>query len=343
MLAQDDYSATAPMKDFETRWRELSRGLHTRLVSRGVPRWVADDIVQETGFRLFRMWDRVDHNGAVWGLAITIANNLLWDQRNRGSAREMVGEIPDAPAPHDVETIGLARLELMKAQRLMAELSPQHRSVLLAEIGEGGTPASTSPDALKMIRMRARRRLGALMEHASSFGFVCWFGGRELARRSSDFLRRHGVTVEAQAAATTTASFIVAFAIATSTMPSPAAAAPGGSSISRSQMLAAAAEHMAEPTVTLEREAGDASRGAPKAPEPGPGSDDGYIVTFGDEDGPAHGDAGVGVEDDEDGFQPSAPECESGADPDEYEVHARCSIETPGGTVSGGGGVDINP
>ena len=97
---------------FETEWPDLSRKLQARLSRRGLSSWVIDDIVQETGLRLFRKWDDVDPNRSVWGLALTIANNLLWESMRRKSASEVIGEVPEHAADLDVERSSFARMRL---------------------------------------------------------------------------------------------------------------------------------------------------------------------------------------------------------------------------------------
>ena len=147
---------------FEEWWAELAEAVRAWLLRRRVPPHLVDDIVQETGLRLFKMWDEIDAMRSPRGLAFTIASNLLWDERNRRSSREIVGDVPEQSC-EDVERAGIARLELARVKRAMGGLNPQQRAVLLAEIGDGVVPTASS-DAVKMMRMRARRRLTALLE-----------------------------------------------------------------------------------------------------------------------------------------------------------------------------------
>jgi DNA-directed RNA polymerase specialized sigma24 family protein len=157
---------------FEEWWAELAEAVRAWLLRRRCPVHLVDDIVQETGLRLFKMWDEIDAMRSPRGLAFTIASNLLWDERNRRSAREVVGDVPEQ-SREDVERAGIARLELARVRRAMGRLNPQQRAVLLAEIGDATGPDG-SPDAVKMMRMRARKRLHALLETAPAglFAFL---------------------------------------------------------------------------------------------------------------------------------------------------------------------------
>lgn len=174
---------------FEEWWAELAEAVRAWLLRRRVPPHLVDDIVQETGLRLFKMWDEIDAMRSPRGLAFTIASNLLWDERNRRASREVVGEVPEL-SREDVERAGMARLELARVKRAMSRLNAQQRAVLLAEIGDATGP-SASPDAVKMMRMRARRRLTALLDSAPAGAIVLirmprkWLKGLRSANRSA--------------------------------------------------------------------------------------------------------------------------------------------------------------
>ena len=151
---------------FEQQWPEVAQKLQGLLAGKNVPSCKRDDIVQETGLRLFGMWEKVDRARPVWPLAVTIALNLLRDEARRHPEREVLGAIPDIPTGHDVEHEGLARIELERVQLAMAQLSPSHRDVLLNEIVPHEEIPKTARNATKMMRLRARRALTTLLETA---------------------------------------------------------------------------------------------------------------------------------------------------------------------------------
>ena len=151
---------------FEAVWPDLQRRIHRFLSSKKVPDSQREDVVQETGLRLYRMWDQVDPAGSPIGLALTIAMNIVRDNARRDSHRTVVEIEPDVPAICDVERSGLARLELSRVRRALSELTPAQRSVLLSELDRNQVPPEASPAAIKMLRMRARRNLSAILERA---------------------------------------------------------------------------------------------------------------------------------------------------------------------------------
>lgn len=176
--------------DFEQQWPDLAKRLDTMLAGKRVPAHKRDDIVQETGLRLFRMWDQVDPDRPLWALVVTIALNLLRDEARKRPEREVLGLVPDRPADQDVERAGLARLEWRRVQNAMSQLSPDHRSILMAELGDEYATSSRGPNATKMLRMRARRRLNALLDVASASGVVIAIR----VRRLFDF-ERHVIAI----------------------------------------------------------------------------------------------------------------------------------------------------
>lgn len=183
---------------FEKEWPELARRLKGSLARRRVSACLIDDIVQETGFRLFKMWDQVDPERSPWGLTLTIAKNLLWDELHRRGARELLIDPPDRATYVDVEDAGIARLELWRVGRALLKMSPAHRAVLLAELGDEKI-ISTSQAATKMMRMRARRRLTALLDTASVSALVVGVLARKWAFQFQQFVRRNSTLVESPA------------------------------------------------------------------------------------------------------------------------------------------------
>jgi DNA-directed RNA polymerase specialized sigma24 family protein len=142
------------------------------LARKKMPLAKREDVVQETGLRLLGMWDKVDSSTPPWGLVVTIALNFLRDEARRHPEREILGAVPDLPESYDVERAGLARLELRRVRAAMTKMSDAQRSVLLSELGIEGFAARRGADATKMLRLRARRKLHALLETASASGAI---------------------------------------------------------------------------------------------------------------------------------------------------------------------------
>lgn len=150
---------------FEVEWPHLARRLHSTFRHQKIPRTLTEDLVQETGLRLFEIWDRVDPERELWPLALTIALNIRRDQIRTESRRQQITD-PEELIEQNTERIALARVELSQIGDALEQLTAAQRSALLAEIGLDADPLENS-SALKMLRMRARRRLRSLLEGAS--------------------------------------------------------------------------------------------------------------------------------------------------------------------------------
>jgi DNA-directed RNA polymerase specialized sigma24 family protein len=154
-------------RDFEKQWPMLSRRVEMFLIRKGIPASRRDDILQETALRLIKVWNQIDPFRSVPALATTIALNLVRDEARRRNGAANVAELPDLPEPFDVETAGLARVELARVRIAMTQLSPAQRAALLREVGSGVLQAAPGTDAEKMLRMRARKKLALAMQRVS--------------------------------------------------------------------------------------------------------------------------------------------------------------------------------
>jgi len=174
----------ADRAEFNKQWPDLAERLRRYLARRRIPQALWDDVVQETGLRMFLYWERVDPRASLWGLTRKIAGIVLWDSYNRAVDSPEVSDLPDRAAPDDVEQAVLARVELRRIEAALAQLTPAQRAALLAEIG-GPAPEGLSGAAVKMLRMRARRRLDTILGRSQGVAFP-WRGRiRELWRRAT--------------------------------------------------------------------------------------------------------------------------------------------------------------
>ena len=303
---------------FEEWWAELADAVRAWLLRRRVPPHLVDDIVQETGLRLFKMWDEIDAMRSPRGLAFTIASNLLWDERNRRAAREVVGDVPERSC-EDVETAGIARLELARVKRAMGRLNPQQRAVLLAEIGDGEGP-NASPDAIKMMRMRARRRLTALLDTAPAGLFAYFKFPRRLLRVFRSAQRSTAIqlpTVAVFAACTTIAMIGIP-----SSQPATGISLDATTvAITSAHTAASAGTKAIDPASRSVAERRGASIRSTRAPGP---VDKHEIAVEVPEGTPAYGETTVTVESSEE-FEIQPPECS--VEPNGSEVHVRCGTQ----------------
>ena len=153
-------------------WPEIAERLDAALRRRGVPGCLRDDLIQETAARLWERWPILDTGSDVFPLAFTIARNLATDKardRARCEPREVLGNA----AWEDPLEVAAARIELRSVMRALMSLTPRYRDLLLAEAGWAGHPSDeTGSVATNMARMRARRRLRALVGRAGAM--ISW-------------------------------------------------------------------------------------------------------------------------------------------------------------------------
>jgi hypothetical protein len=147
--------------DFEALWPELQAQLTGYLLKRGVARELADEVLQDTALRLLGCWERIDHSRPLGPLAKKIAWNLLVDHHRRTPVL-LVADLPDMCSVYDIEEHRALRTRLRAAADGLRQLRDQDRAVLLAEIGVGQITGN------RMARMRARRRLKAIVDQAAS-------------------------------------------------------------------------------------------------------------------------------------------------------------------------------
>jgi DNA-directed RNA polymerase specialized sigma24 family protein len=176
---------------FEHEWPELSRRLHALLGRKKIAISSRDDLVQETGVRLYSMWERVDRGRSPWPLALTILLNLLRDEARRVRLELVSAELPERSEATDVENAGIARVELGRVGAAMLELSPSQRRALLHVIANGSNGSSAGE---KMARLRARRRLKAILERV---GLLVGLRGWRLSETLAWLFRTREVLVGA--------------------------------------------------------------------------------------------------------------------------------------------------
>lgn len=150
---------------FEDVWPGLEKQLRETLARRRVSREASEDILQETALRLLRNWSRVRPD-SVWAFALTVSLNIVRDEARKRERRDRI-VLPSAADP-DPEHEAMVRLELDRVRAALSSMNHRQREILLSEIGEGALAEASTP-ALKMARMRARRRLRALINGASGY------------------------------------------------------------------------------------------------------------------------------------------------------------------------------
>ena len=320
---------------FEEAWPELAARLGATLRRRRVSPWLTDDIVQETGLRLFKMWDSVDPDMSPWGLSLTIAKNLLWDSTHRHAARELLVDPPERTTSYDVESAGIARLELKRVARALGKMSHSYRSVLLAELG-GADIASPSPAATKMLRMRARKRLNVILESASASCLATIGAARRWAFDAQQLVRRALPAMEASASATMVAIVGAVVVIVPNTAStSPAVIEPHRSASERPMLVMAELGDERAALEANERSSASARRASGVPATRPEGEVTRHEVALGESVG---GRAGV-----ERRKQKSdelfRPQCS--VEPREDEIYFKCTIDSRGERYKVDGGVRV--
>lgn len=210
-------------RQFEHIWPALSVRLHRLLARKKVSPWLAEDLVQETGLRLIRMWPEIDQAKPLWPLTATIALNLFRDEMRRAGSNESVQPLPESPSVENVEERGMARVELRAVGGALAQMSARQRNAILADLSEEAPGPLAS--SVRMLRMRARRRLQHLMDHASVLGVAVGIQMRRAARELELIVGRVLPTdAERATAAAISLLAAVSFGVAV-TPPSPSRAA----------------------------------------------------------------------------------------------------------------------
>lgn len=155
---------------FESAWPGISGHLTRILRREGVADDVAEDVIQETAYRLWSRWAALDPSSSMLPLAVTIARNLVIDHHRR-SVRIDLGETSyEDVAPNDVEREVLAKIRLGAVHKLLRQMNPRYSKLLLAEAGylsEEGSGGST-----RTARTRARQRLRDLVEQSPNGAWI---------------------------------------------------------------------------------------------------------------------------------------------------------------------------
>lgn len=169
-----------PRFDFQRDWPETSRHVDALLVRCRVPEALRDDLVQETALRIFLLGDDVDPDRSVSALAKTIAMNLLRDHVRKEQKLVPIFDLTLAGEVQSVEREVVARDEWRRVSAAVDRLSPAQRAALLATIGLAPAPAGLSAPAIRILRMRARRRLREILDAMSRGRDACALSAREL-------------------------------------------------------------------------------------------------------------------------------------------------------------------
>ena len=160
---------------FADIWPAMSDRLRRTLTARGVPAQDRDDVIQETGLRVYRAWADIDPLRPIWPFVVTVALNVWRDllRERAGRATRSWAEDVEVRDHHDVERAVLARQELASVGAAMRVLPQEQRRLLLATDELNGVVRPLLP-AERVARMRARKQLARAVGRASAVVALIW-------------------------------------------------------------------------------------------------------------------------------------------------------------------------
>ncbi|MFG1740243.1 RNA polymerase sigma factor [Micromonospora chalcea] len=150
------------VEEFSAFYRDRSTGLATFLVSIGVPRPDAWDIMQETMQKVFRFWDRIEH---PWTWAKVTASKEYAKRLAKGAplpVEDIAERVP--PTPCD-SSLAETKYDILTA---MQKLPTRQRQVLAWSL-DGHTPAEIAehlqmtPEAVRASLYKSRKAVVELL------------------------------------------------------------------------------------------------------------------------------------------------------------------------------------
>lgn len=164
-----------PPSTFDEMWPAVSDRLRRTLAARGVPAQDRDDVIQETGLRVYRAWSGIDPLRPIWPFVVTVALNVWRDLLRERAGRPTRSWAEDAEVRdhHDVERAVLARQELASVGAAMRVLPQEQRRLLLATDELSRVVRPLRP-AERVARMRVRKQLARAVGRASAVVALIW-------------------------------------------------------------------------------------------------------------------------------------------------------------------------
>lgn len=198
--------------DLERDWPAVSARVSAKLAAYKVPVALRDDLVQETGLRLLELGDKLDPSRSIVALASAIAMNLLRDHLRRERRLAPILDVDAVLDSADVESEVIARDEWRRVSAAIDRLGPEQRAALLAEIGAALAPAGRSTTAVRMLRMRGRKQLHALLDEISRARAVMGMTFKDACDRVAARLTRVTPSLRGEEVAQAGGAAIVLFA-----------------------------------------------------------------------------------------------------------------------------------
>lgn len=168
--ATADHALMMGEEAFRAFYELTARALWAYLSRISGDRRLADDLLQESYYRLLRssvVFDSDDHRR---NYLYRIATNLVRDHQRRAVPAASVIEVDQAPGPGGAREAEFRAAQRLDITRAMSQLKPRERSLLWLAYVQGCSYAEIAevvgvrPSSLKSLLFRARRRFASMLE-----------------------------------------------------------------------------------------------------------------------------------------------------------------------------------
>jgi RNA polymerase sigma-70 factor (ECF subfamily) len=167
--ATADHALMMGEEAFRTFYELTARGLWAYLSRISGDRRLADDLLQESYYRLLRSSVAFESDEHRRNYLYRIATNLVRDHRRRPPGAASI-EVEQTPAPEGAGGADARAARRLDISRAMSRLKPRERSLLWLAYVQGCSYAEIAaavgvrPSSLKSLLFRARRRFAAMLE-----------------------------------------------------------------------------------------------------------------------------------------------------------------------------------
>lgn len=168
--AAADHALMMGEEAFRAFYELTARGLWAYLSRISGDRRLADDLLQESYYRLLRCSVSFESDDHRRNYLYRIATNLVHDHRRRAVPAVSVSEVDHAAAREGARGPDARAAQRLDISRAMSQLKPRERSLLWLAYVQGcsyteiAQVVGVRPSSLKSLLFRARRRFASMLE-----------------------------------------------------------------------------------------------------------------------------------------------------------------------------------
>jgi RNA polymerase sigma-70 factor (ECF subfamily) len=168
--ATADHALMMGEEAFRAFYELTARGLWAYLSRISGDRRLADDLLQESYYRLLRSSVSFESDDHRRNYLYRIGTNLVLDHRRRTVPAASISDMDQAPAPEGAGGPDARAAQRLDISRAMSQLKPRERSLLWLAYVQGCSYAEIArvvgvrPSSLKSLLFRARRRFASMLE-----------------------------------------------------------------------------------------------------------------------------------------------------------------------------------